>query len=786
MIDSEKTLEFDKVRRLLADACPIKAASARALALTMSSDPTVIRRRLTATTDAKRLLTVKGMPSFGQLEDISEICDAADKSATLTTANLMTVASHLRCAAGLLDYIRDAKRFDTVLDEVFERLVTNRRLEDRISRTIVSEDMIADDASPALADIRRQQKKTTAGIRETLQKYTSGAFSKFLQENIVTMRGGRYVVPVKAEYRGEIKGLLHDTSASGATLFIEPVGVVEANNALRELESREKFEIERILAELSACVAAISPELRRNFANISHLAFVFGCAELSFRMDASEPVISDDRKLSLVRARHPLLDRAKTVPVTISLGEGYRMIVITGPNTGGKTVSLKTLGLFSMMAQAGLHIPAEEGSCVPVFDRIFADIGDEQSIEQSLSTFSAHMAGIVSIIKDVTPDSLVLFDELGAGTDPVEGAALAEAILEEILKVGALAAATTHYAELKAFALETDGVTNASCEFDVTTLRPTYKLVIGTPGKSNAFAISERLGLPQSIIERAGTLVRAEDRRFENVIEKLDTMRFELERERDKIRGERAEFEKYRRESEEKLHTLTENSDKIVREAEEKAKRIVDGARASAEYVFGELDRVKREKEKKNFGETLSGAKRDVRMTLRKIDDKVNPVYEDDENYVLPRPLVKGDSVIHRTMGTEGVLQNDPDKNGNCMVLMGNIKSRVNVSSLRLIEQPKQKKKDPESTYRTKISRAFSPELDVRGMTGDDGWFMVDKYLDEAAVAHVRTVTVIHGKGTGALRQALWTHLKKDTRVSTFRAGQYGEGDYGVTVIELK
>lgn len=786
MVDSEKTLEFDKVKALLADACPIKAAAGKALSLEMSTNRDVIKKRLSETTAAKRLLTIKGMPPFGHIEDISRICDAADKSATLTTANLMTVASHLRCASGLLDYIRNDKRFDTVLDHVFERLVPNRRLEERISRVIVSEDMIADDASPALADIRRKQKKTSADIKENLQRYTSGAFSKFLQENIVTMRGGRYVVPVKAEYRSEIKGLLHDTSASGATLFIEPVSVVEANNTLRELEIREKFEIERILAELSASVSSISNELRRNFSNITALAYSFGCAELSFKMDAAEPVISEDSCLNLIAARHPLLDPKTTIPVTIELGGEYRMIVITGPNTGGKTVSLKTLGLFAMMAQAGLHIPCREGSCVPVFDQIFADIGDEQSIEQSLSTFSAHMAGIVSIIGSVTKDSLVLFDELGAGTDPVEGAALAEAILENVLKTGALAAATTHYAELKAFALETDGVTNASCEFDVTTLRPTYKLVIGTPGKSNAFAISERLGLPGEIISRAGALVKAEDRRFENVIEKLDTMRFELERERDKMRDERASFEEYRRNSEKKLADIKENTDKIVRDAEEKAKRIVDGARASAEYVFSELDRVKREREKKNFGESLAGAKKDVRAELRRIDDKVNPVYEDDEDYVLPRPLVKGDAVIHRTMGTEGTLLADPDKNGNCMVQMGNLRSRLNVSVLRLSEKTSQKKKDPEQAYRTKISRSFSPQLDVRGMTGDDGWFTVDKYIDEAQVAHVKSVTVIHGKGTGALRQALWTHLKKDTRVDSFRAGQYGEGDYGVTVIDLK
>ncbi len=787
MINSQKTLEFDKINRLLADACPTMGAAERALKLTPYFDRDDVVRRQNETSAAKELSLIKGMPSFFHVDDIESICDAADKSATLSPADLLTVASHLKCAQSLLEYIRENKQFDTVLDEVFERLHTNRRLEERISRSIISVDLIADDASPALADIRRSLKRAASNVRETLAKYTSGNYSKYLQENIVTMRGGRYVIPVKAEYRNEIRGLLHDTSASGATLFIEPESVVEANNAIRELESREKFEIERILAELSANVSAFSGELRRNYQNITHLAFAFGCGELSCRMNAISPRISEGKELCLIQARHPLLDPKTTVPVTIELGDEYRMMVITGPNTGGKTVSLKTAGLFPMMAQAGLHIPCREGSVVPVFDNIFADIGDEQSIEQSLSTFSAHMAGIVSIMDKLTPDSLVLFDELGAGTDPVEGAALAEAILERVLNMGALSAATTHYAELKAFALETEGVTNASCEFDVKTLRPTYKLIIGTPGKSNAFAISERLGLPESIIKRAGQLVDAENRQFESVIEKLDTMRFELEREKEKIARERTETEKLRRESEEKYRRVIENSEKIERDAEKRAKQIVDGARASAEYVFSELDRVKKEQDKKNFGTTLANAKKDVRGAIRKADDEVNPVYEDDEDYVLPRPLKKGDNVIHRVMGTKGVLASDPDKKGNCMVQMGNMKSRVNVDKLRLDEGAKpEKKKDPQAAYSAKVSRDFKATCDVRGMTGDDAWFVVDKYLDEAEVAHVKSVTILHGKGTGALRAALWTNFKRDKRIENFRAGQYGEGDYGVTVVDLK
>ena len=787
MINSQKTLEFDKIKKLLADACPTKGAADMALSLEPYTDRDDVIKKQKETSAAKDLALVKGMPSFFHVEDIGRICDAADKSATLSPADLLTVASHLRCASSLLEYIRENKQFDTVLDEVFERLITNRRLEERISRSIISVDLIADDASPALADIRRNLKRAAANIRESLQKYTSGTYSKYLQENIVTMRGGRYVIPVKVEYRNEIKGLLHDTSASGATLFIEPASVVEANNAIRELESREKFEIDRILAELSANVSVFSRELRLNYQNITDLAFAFGCGELSCRMNAVSPRISEGRELHLINARHPLLDPVKTVPITIELGDEYRMMVITGPNTGGKTVSLKTTGLFPMMAQAGLHIPCREESVVPVFDNIFADIGDEQSIEQSLSTFSAHLAGIVSIMDKFTPDSLVLFDELGAGTDPVEGAALAEAILERVLSRGALAAATTHYAELKAFALETEGVTNASCEFDVKTLRPTYKLIIGTPGKSNAFAISERLGLPESVITRAKHLVDAESRQFESVIEKLDSMRFELEREREALNAVRAEAERKSKEADEKYKTVNEQAERIRTEAEKKAKQILDGARVSAEYVFDELDKVKKAQEKKNFGQTLASAKKDVRGTIRRADDEVNPVYEDDEDYVLPRPLKKGDHVIHRTMGTKGILADDPDKKGNCMVQMGNMKTRINVDKLRLDESAKpEKKKDPLGSYSAKVSRDFKATCDVRGMTGDDAWFVVDKYLDEATVAHVKSVTILHGKGTGALRAALWSYFKKDKRIENFRAGQYGEGDYGVTVVELK
>ena len=784
---SIKTLEFDKIRELLSEVCPTEGSKKLALELEPALYEDEARARMKKTSDAKDMMTTRGMPSFGGVKDIEPILERADKNASLGCRDLLDTANVLRTARYVRDYPGDRETDPNSLTEVFERLIPNRRLEDRIYRTVISEDMIADDASPALSDIRRKIRQANSSVKEMLQKYVSGSYSQYLQENIVTTRAGRYVIPVKAEYRNEIKGLVHDTSASGATLFIEPVAVVEANNRLRELEANEQHEVERILAELSLAVSACSDELRLNYSNITYLAFIFGCAELSYKMDASEPEIRSGRELCFVKARHPLLDPATVVPVTVGLGGEYSMLVITGPNTGGKTVSLKTIGLFAMMAQSGLHIPCESGSYTCVFDEIFADIGDEQSIEQSLSTFSAHMVSIVRILSEMTDRSLVLMDELGAGTDPVEGAALAVSVLETVLETGALCASTTHYAELKAFAIETQGVTNASCEFDIETLRPTYKLAVGAPGKSMAFAISEHLGLPEKVIERAKAHVDSESRNFERVIEKLDRSRFELDSEIEKAKKIRAELEREKAETERELEKRLGNSKREAEDMMRKARTMLESSRASVEYIFSELDSVRREKDSKNFSERYRDVKQDVRKRMKELDDTVNPVeYSDDGDYVLPRELVAGDAVIHRDFGTRGTVVNPPDRNGICTVQMGNLKSRIDVNKLRLDENAKEKKKDPKSAYRASVSRDFKPQLDVRGQTGDDAWFMVDKYLDDAKLASVNSVTILHGKGTGALRKALWGYFKKDSRIASFRAGQYGEGDYGVTVLELK
>lgn len=788
-----KTLEFDKVRLMLAESALTEGARQRAMLLSPSDDRDEILRRQSRTTDAKRLMNIKGAPSFGEARDISDACERALKGAVLTPRELLDIADILKVSSRLVEYIRVNKQFDTVLDEIFELITPNRVLENKITRAIIAEDMISDDASPELGNIRRKIKSVNSRIRDMLQHYTqNNDYSKYLQDNIVTMRNGRYVIPVKVECRNEIKGLVHDTSASGATLFIEPIAVVEANNDLRELSAKEAKEIERILADMSADVAEFSSALNFNYRNITELAYAFACAELSFRMDGNPPVITEKREIKLMRARHPLINKDKVVPVDAMIGDGYDTLIITGPNTGGKTVTLKTFGLLALMAQAGLHIPASDESSVCVFDRILPDIGDEQSIEQSLSTFSSHMVNIVSTVGQITDRSLVLFDELGVGTDPVEGAALAVAVIENVRKRGAMCAATTHYAELKVYALNTDGVKNASCEFDVETLKPTYKLIIGTPGKSNAFAISEKLGLPPEIVSRAKGIVSVDDRRFEDVIERLEKTRLELERQRDEAAELRADYERFKEESEKKYREKLAAAEHELAVAQKKATELLNSAKASSEFVFEQLDKAKKAKDAENFGEQLDARRRAVRQHLRENEDRLDPVVNrEDEEYTLPRPLKVGDKVLIANINKRAVVMSLPDKRGNVSVRAGLIDTRTGVGNLRLIEDEpkitdKNGKKASKSDYRASRLREISPEIDLRGKTGDEAWAAVDKYFDDALVAGIGTVRLIHGKGTGALRNALWKILKTDGRVKSFRIGQFGEGDSGVTVVELK
>ncbi|MGM9679951.1 MAG: endonuclease MutS2 [Eubacteriales bacterium] len=791
---ARKSLEYDKILEMLADCARTAGAKELALAASPDDDEVRIARLQAETSDAKFLAAQNGTPPFGSAPDVTGSVDRAEKGAMLSPPELLDIADLLSSISSMISYagIRGAKLGS--LEEIFGRLVQNPALEREIRRCILSADMIADDASPKLAEIRRSIRITNNRIRDTLQRYiTAESTTKYLQENLVTIREGRYVIPVKAEHKGEIKGLVHDTSSTGATLFIEPLAVVEANNTLRELEVAEKKEIERILYDLSAKCADFGHCIRLNYHNLTALAYIFARAELSFRMRANPPALSNDGEIFIHAARHPLIVGKKPVPVDIRLGGDFDTLIITGPNTGGKTVSLKTLGLLTLMAQTGLHIPAEEDSKLRIFSKVLADIGDEQSIEQSLSTFSAHMTNIVRILGQADDHSLVLFDELGAGTDPIEGAALAVAITQEVRNSGALLAVTTHYSEMKVYALETEGVCNGACEFDVTTLAPTYRLIIGAPGKSNAFAISERLGLDPAIIRRANTLIDPANKKFENVIEKLEQTRIETERTLAEAQQMRADYEKKKAEGEAYIKKQIAEADRIKETSSEQATRIIESARATSDYVMAELEKVRKAKESADFSKTMDEARQNMRKAIKEGESKSNPVVSHaPEDYKLPRPVVKGDDVMIISLGVKGVVQSPADKNGNVTVHAGIMTTKVQESNLMLIEEPKafftdkNNRRRPAAKIGQSVTQSFSPEIDLRGMTGEEAWTEVDKYLDSAQIAGVPSVRLIHGKGTGALKKYLWQFLKGDKRIKSYRIGSYGEGDLGVTVVELK
>ena len=788
------TLEYDKIIDMLIDCASTEGAKARAASLVPTDDFETVVLRQKRTDDAKRLINAKGYPSFSAQERVVPAAERAYKGAILSPQELLEIASLLRSARSVIDYSSADRTFDTSLDEIFTRLMPCRELENNITRSIISEDMIADEASPALADIRRKVRLANNKIKDTLQSYVGGVRIKYLQENIVTMRNGRYVIPVKAEYRNEIKGLVHDTSSSGATLFIEPISVVEANNELKTLAAEEEREIERILASLSADCGNACSIISINYHSITELAFYFACATLANQMRAEMPNIVDERKIELKRARHPLIDRHKVVPIDVSIGEGYNTLIITGPNTGGKTVTLKTLGLFVLMAQSGLQIPALESSTLGIFSEVLVDIGDEQSIEASLSTFSSHMVNVADILGRVSDRSLVLFDELGSGTDPIEGAALAISILEHTAKCGALSAATTHYAELKVYALETPGVQNASCEFDIETLRPTYRLIVGTPGKSNAFAISEKLGIPEEIISRAGQLIKRENKNFEDVIERLDTSRIEMEKERAEAERLRSEFELFKKNAEDELKRKIARSEEEIAKQTLKARQILDSARASSEFIFRQLEELRKTEDKDKRAEMMASAREEMRKRMRESESLMTGVdireLVEDDNYKLPRPLKVGDKVFLTTIKKEGVVTALADKKGQISVTSGILKTKVTEDKLRLIDGNVKYVSDTtpkvnEGKVKKSITSTFKPEIDVRGMIGDDAWFVVDKYIDDAVLAGMPTIRIIHGKGTGALRAALWKYFKQDKRIKSYRHGEYGEGDAGVTVLTL-
>ncbi len=787
-----KALELDKVLEMLAvyTCC----ADSRELALNIKpeSDITIAKGELKKTEDAFILLAKYGSPSFGSVKNVNNSLARANAGGVLTVREFLDIGENLRVIRSLSEWrARQSDEISYSVDVYFNSLRPNKYLETKISSCFTLEEEISDNASPALADIRRKMRQQSARIREKLDGIIrSTTYQKCLQDAIVTQRNGRFVVPVKSEYRSQIAGLVHDTSSSGATVFIEPMSVVEANNEIRVLQGKEKDEIERILTALSAEAGEYADEIKYSYETVLELNVIFSKAQLAYKMKASMPELNNDGITELKKARHPLLDPKKVVPVDIRLGQDFDTLVITGPNTGGKTVSIKTLGLLTLMAMCGLMIPVADGSKISVYKNVFADIGDEQSIEQSLSTFSSHMVNIVNIMKNADDESLVLIDELGAGTDPVEGAALAMAILERLKLQGAKIAATTHYAELKAYALDTVGVENGSCEFDVATLRPTYRLLIGIPGRSNAFAISEKLGIDPHVIERAKELVSAENTRFEDVVDSLEARRLEMERERSFAESLRRENEELRRQAEAKLKDVEKLKEKEIQRARSEAMRLIENAKREANALMIEIEKAKKElKASKNNADGLNKMRSDLRRGISSVDAASDPVIDEtDDGYELSRPLQVGDTVKIAGMGSEGVLLSISDKNGNAEIQVGSIKMRVKVSDLRLIEKPKQKKNDTRIKKGTesRLTAASDTRCDLRGQTVEEAILTVDLFIDNMVMSGLNEVTVIHGKGTGALRAAIQQHLKKHPQVKSYRLGTFGEGENGVTIVTLK
>lgn len=792
------TLELDKVLAKLADQANCDDSKRMALSLTPSDDFSTVQLLMKKTSDAYMLSARYTSPSLHKLKNCEMALRKAEKGSNLSLRELMDVSSVLHNIRSVKDWRKRCEGESTSLDPLFEVLTPNRELENTIDNAILSEEELADSASAELASLRRKINQAKLRVRERLdQLIKSPTQSKYLQEALVTQRDGRFVVPVKSEYRSEIKGLVHDTSSSGATLFIEPMAVVEANNEIRVLQAKEKQEVDRIIMELSVKVGEFAESIIYSYRSLVEIDLYFAKASLAYKMKATVPNILQTGEIDLKRARHPLIDPEKVVPIDVNLGKDFNTLVITGPNTGGKTVTLKTMGLLTLMAMCGLMLPVAENSSISVYKKVLVDIGDEQSIEQSLSTFSAHMTNIVSIIEEADSDSLVLIDELGSGTDPVEGAALAISIMERLAMYGAKVGATTHYAEIKEYALQTPGVCNASCEFDVETLKPTYRLLIGIPGKSNAFAISQRLGLPEEIIEAAKRNISAEKTRFEDVLSQLDQTRQELEKEKEEVDRLRAEQLESKRNLEQFKQKTYKQMDRELQNAQEKANRIVSSVKAESEKLLQELDDIRRQKESEEFSKLVQGAKSSYRSNINRLEDTANPVIgRVKEEYTPPRPFKKGDLVLITQLNEEGVLLSDPDNAGNVQVQAGIIKTKVPVSDLRLVDKKRrrqlnrmEKKSNGGGVTRTltdKSQRSASSEIDLRGQTIEEGIMMVDQYIDSCLLMGIKTITIIHGKGTGALRNAIQQHLKNHKAVRSFRLGVYGEGENGVTIAELK
>ena len=782
-------LELPTVLEMLAAEAVTDGGREACFKLRPSSDRLEVKNRLAETSAAKEMMVVRGSPSLSGIKDIRPSLSRADLGGSLNTIELLNIARVLQCARLVKGYTSDDKLGKSCIDHLFAALHANRFLEEKITGSIVGEDEIADSASSELANIRRKIRAAGARVRDCLQKIISSpSYAKVLQEPIITMRSDRFVVPVKAECKGAIPGLVHDISASGATLFIEPMAAVKANNELRELAAKEKTEIDRILAELSADCASHAEDIASDYSYLITLDGIFARAKLSYKLNGIEPELRE-KGVVLRRARHPLLPKDKAVPISLELGEDFDTLIITGPNTGGKTVTLKTIGLLNVMAQCGLHIPADDGSGVPVYRHVLADIGDEQSIEQNLSTFSAHMTNIVHILGECDADSLLLFDELGAGTDPTEGAALAIAVIEHARKMGADVAATTHYAELKVYATNENGIQNASCEFDVETLSPTYRLLVGVPGKSNAFAISERLGLSKDIIDDAKARIGVQNASFEATIEKLEQTRALLER-------DRAETAKKLREAEESAKKaaflraeLSVRLEKADEKARRDAERIISDARRTAEDTFAELDEMRRKMNEDEQTQEVNRARSELRRKLNESQGKLKAKAPEQpkEEKKSARDVRAGDTVEIKSMGVKAeVIDVNPDGTLNLRAGIMNVKLKPDDVYLIEGHAAKQKKQSVTLAGSTAPRAAVSPEIDLRGMESIEAVNAAEQYIDSAVMGKLKTVTIIHGKGTGALRAAVQQMLKRNKAVKSYRLGRFGEGESGVTIVELK
>lgn len=797
----ERSLELNKILEKLAKQCPCPQCAEMAMQLRPSKNLSTVRQLMQQTNDAHMLTGRFGSPSMGGIKDIVNSLARAQAGGSLSMRELLDIASVLSCIRTLSDWYSNVDGVKTSLDGLFSSLYPNKYLETLITTSIKTDDELFDNASSELNDIRRKIRLAGVRVREQLDKLIrSTSYQKYLQEPIVTIRSDRFVVPVKIEHKNDVPGLVHDTSSSGATVFVEPMAVVETNNQIKILRSREEAEIAKILAKLSAETASFADSIKSNYDILLELGLIFAKARLGYDMKATVPEISDNGIIDLKKARHPLIDPKQVVATDITLGDKFDTLVITGPNTGGKTVALKTIGLLTLMTMCGLMIPVSDQSKISVFDNILADIGDEQSIEQSLSTFSAHMTNIIGILSKANGSCLVLIDELGAGTDPVEGAALAVAILEHLRSKGAIIAATTHYAELKEYALQTNGVENGCCEFDITTLRPTYRLLIGIPGRSNAFAISERLGLELDIVDRARELVSSDNRRFEEVVQKLEDSRQQMEEQNRQAQKLRAQAVAKSREAEAAIRRVREQCDKEIEQAKKQAQTIVERTRAQAAMMLNELEEIKKQQNSDKFGEMTNKAAAQFRNKMNKLEDAADPVSKKTEpkKYKLPRKLKVGDDVLIFDIDKKAVVLSLPDKSDMVEVQAGIIKTRVPLDNLRLLtdatpEQPNraqrraaQSSHDGHQLTMQKRLGKVQNTLDLRGKNTEEALSDLDLFIDAAQMSGIQTVTIIHGKGTGVLRTAVGQHLKRHPSIRTFRLGQYGEGETGVTIAEIR